>query len=366
MKKSFSFNNYTFQFILLVIISFAFGSILFLTVKNLNLMEAPADAPLGAEDSFIVYNNFFKSLCAIVVIHFYKLYGEPRIRNKIFEYVLFAVAIYVGAGFINFAVQAVIQNAADFLTIFWSPGGVVIFRLNIVFAALLVYYWSKLEEKKDLEILHGKLELSTLQTLKAKAELEALQAKINPHFLYNSLNSINSLVDQNPTKAKEMILLLSKLFRLSVNSKNDLHASLQEEIELVTNYLSIEKIRFGERLQFNIDCESALINEHIPKFLIQPLVENAVIHGTSKLSTVGKINVKISNEQDFLVFAVSDNGPSFSPDFQPGYGLQSIYDKIKLLGGKDASFQIVDVRKDVQDEFKYIVVKVRKGESYNR
>ena len=366
MKKIFSFNNYTFQFILLLIINFAFGSILFLTVKNLNLMQASAEEPLGAEDSFIVYNNFLKSLCAIVVIHFYKLFAAPRIKNKVFEYVLFAFAVYVGTGLINFILQAIIQNSANVLSIFWSPGGVVIFRLNIVLAALLVYYWSKREEMKHLEILQNRLELSTLQELKTRAELEALQAKINPHFLYNSLNSINSLVDQNPSKAKEMILLLSKLFRLSVNSKNDPYASLKEEIELVTTYLSIEKIRFGERLQFNIDYEQTLVHEQIPRFLIQPLVENAVIHGTSKLSATGKINIKISNEHDFLVFSIADNGASFPSDIQPGYGLQSIYDKITLLGGKGASFQIVDTRKDDQDDFKYVIVKIRKRESSNR
>jgi two-component system, LytTR family, sensor kinase len=134
----------------------------------------------------------------------------------------------------------------------------------------------------------------------------------------------------------------------------------------VTTYLSIEKIRYGDRLQYRIDFEPQLMNEPIPRFLIQPLIENAIVHATSKLSGTGRIHLDVKHRESFLEFRIEDNGPAFPSTFQPGYGLQSVYDKIRLLGGEDASFQIVDDRKNTPADNKFIAIKIRKRESHYR
>ena len=163
-------------------------------------------------------------------------------------------------------------------------------------------------------------QLLNLEKLKTRAELDALQAKINPHFLYNSLNSIASLVHEDPEKAEEMTLLLSKLFRHSTGRDGQLFATLADELEMVQTYLQVEQVRFGNRLTFSVEvAEPALNDLKLPQFLLQPVVENAIKHGIAKRADSGRIDVRIyqknrtTDSQDAglseLHLCVHDNGP---------------------------------------------------------
>ncbi|MFD2571732.1 histidine kinase [Spirosoma soli] len=189
-------------------------------------------------------------------------------------------------------------------------------------------------------------QLLNLEKLKTRAELDALQAKINPHFLYNALNSIASLVHDDPDKAEEMTLLLSKLFRYSTGRDGELFATLADELEMVRTYLQVEQVRFGNRLTFNVDVSDPALNDlKLPQFLLQPIVENAIKHGIAKRADMGRIDVRIyekkrdtgSNE---LHLCVHDNGPAFPDDMNGGYGLRSIQDKLRLLYGDDAGIEL--------------------------
>jgi sensor histidine kinase YesM len=131
-------------------------------------------------------------------------------------------------------------------------------------------------------IIENEAKLSNLRELKAKAELKSLQSQINPHFLYNSLNSIASLAPIDAAKTQQMAHSLSDLFKYSINRKGKKTSTVKDEIEMVKSYLEIEKIRFGDRLQFDIDVDKDIEDYEIPLFLIQPLVENAVKHGISQ------------------------------------------------------------------------------------
>ncbi|GEM_PF-431415 len=183
-------------------------------------------------------------------------------------------------------------------------------------------------------------QLLNLEQLKTRAELDALQAKINPHFLYNALNSIASLVHDDPDKAEEMTLLLSKLFRYSTGRDGELFASLADELEMVRTYLQVEKVRFGNRLTFTVDISNdALTSLRLPQFLLQPIVENAIKHGIAKRAESGRIDVRIYEKADYLHLCVHDNGPAFPDDMGGGYGLRSIQDKLNLLYGDDASVE---------------------------
>ncbi|MBC7892086.1 MAG: histidine kinase, partial [Sphingobacteriaceae bacterium] len=174
-------------------------------------------------------------------------------------------------------------------------------------------------------------------------ELDALQAKINPHFLYNALNSIASLVHLDPDKAEEMTLLLSKFFRYSTAAKSQYHDTVEHELELVSTYLDVEKVRFDERLSYTIELEDERLHEAlIPRFLLQPLVENAIKHGISKRAGEGKIRLVIGREGTQLLLRLHDNGPPFPETLQGGYGLQSIRDKLRLLGGEGARLELVN------------------------
>jgi sensor histidine kinase YesM len=195
------------------------------------------------------------------------------------------------------------------------------------FRALISYFFFK---EKDL-ILENETKLSKLRELKSKAELNALHSRINPHFLYNSLNSIAGLAHVNANQTEHMALSLSKLFRYSINKEQSDWTTLKEELEMVKIYLDVEKVRFEERLVYSVEIAKELEEQQIPRFIIQPLAENAVKHGISKLVEGGEIKVNITKEGSSILIAVADTGTPFDSDFAPGFGLQSIYDKLEIL-----------------------------------
>jgi sensor histidine kinase YesM len=176
-----------------------------------------------------------------------------------------------------------------------------------------------------------------MRELQLTTELNSLHARINPHFLYNALNSIASLARLDEIKTEKMALSLSDLFRYSVNRKGEKMTTIKEEIEMVENYLQIEKIRFEDRLEFSLHVDESLYYHKIPRFILQPLVENAIKHGISKLEEKGYILLVIIKKNNSLHLSVSDNGPDFPDGLLSGHGLQSVFDLLHLSYGENAS-----------------------------
>lgn len=166
--------------------------------------------------------------------------------------------------------------------------------------------------------------------LESEALLTSLQSKINPHFLYNSLNSIASLAKQDAAKTEEMTLALSKFYHYNTNRENKIWSTIGEEIELIKNYLAIEKIRFGEQLIYEVNCGNNLKGIAIPHFLLQPLVENAIKYGYSKTEECIHVKIDIDQTGSDLIMKIMDAGVPFSEDIQLGYGLESVQQKLKL------------------------------------
>jgi two-component system LytT family sensor kinase len=193
--------------------------------------------------------------------------------------------------------------------------------LNITYATLAQ---KRVRMAKELEI-------SKLGELKTKAELEALQAKVNPHFLYNTLNSIAELSVHQGLKAREMTIALAELFRYSLNKQSEAEITVEEEMEMVQNYLMIEKIRFEDKLDVSIDMDQSIRGTDIPKFILQPLVENAVKHGLKEPGKKGVIRIAVKGNPGNVDITVRDNGLPFPDDIQVGYGLKSVMDKLALF-----------------------------------
>jgi two-component system LytT family sensor kinase len=216
------------------------------------------------------------------------------------------------------------------------------YTIGPVIIANVFYYLARQGRQLSRKISDQEYQLLNLEKLKTRAELDALQARINPHFLYNALNSIASLVHEDPDKAEEMTLLLSKLFRYTTGRKNrDYFDTIENELEMVQTYLQVEKVRFGERLQFEVEVTDPELKAlQVPKFILQPIVENAIKHGVAKLADQGKIIVKIYEENDWLHLCVHDNGPLFADTMGAGYGIRSIQEKLKLLYGDDARLEL--------------------------
>jgi two-component system LytT family sensor kinase len=213
--------------------------------------------------------------------------------------------------------------------------------LMVPFLITLYRLYASFQTNKIAGLLQEKeLELSKQKELKFKSDLNALQARINPHFLYNALNSVASLAHINPDRTEKMALSLSKLFRYNINKNEEHYASLKDEIEMAEIYLQIEKNRFEDKLNYKIDLQQQLYDFEIPRFILQPLAENAVKHGISKITGQGMIRINIFEEANKVIIEIYDNGPEFPGGLISGYGLQNTYEKLKLLYKKafDISF----------------------------
>ena len=218
-----------------------------------------------------------------------------------------------------------------------------LFTLGPILGINIIYYWFTRERKQIIKMTEQEYQILQMNDLKTKAELAALEAKINPHFLYNSLNSIASLVHEDPDKAEHMVMNLSKFYRFSTGRNNEHYDSLKNELEIVMTYLEVEKVRFDERLVYAVTFENEhLQNCQIPRFLIQPIVENSIKHGISKLAGNGIVKIHISEEKGNLIIKIHDNGVPFPDNIFSGYGLKSIQDKLRLLSGEKATMSIVN------------------------
>jgi two-component system sensor histidine kinase YesM len=185
-----------------------------------------------------------------------------------------------------------------------------------------------------------------------QSELKALQNQINPHFLYNTLDSIIALIDKGENeKAEKMIVALSKFFRISI-SKGQNVIPLLNEIEHARNYLLIQKMRFGDAFNYDIEVEAGLEQYYVVKLILQPIVENSIGHGL-KEGEEGHILIRAYSEGDLLKFDIQDNGYGMLPskvqeledsfkndDSHQGVGLKNVYQRIRIYYGEKANIEI--------------------------
>ena len=208
----------------------------------------------------------------------------------------------------------------------------IVSTIYITAAIAIVYaVINFLDMQRKRKFDEKELELTRLRELKAKAELDALHSKVNPHFLYNALNSIADLSVTDGKKARKMTVALADLFRYSINYSNNNYSTVKEEVEMAEVYLQIEKIRFEHKLNYQIIVDDSVNQYLLPRFLVQPLMENAVKHGLKATGQVTNIILEIKSEGDGIIVNVADTGPQFPADLNPGYGVKSVYDKLDLL-----------------------------------
>ena len=186
------------------------------------------------------------------------------------------------------------------------------------------------------------VESSELSRQLAQAQLRALQARLEPHFLFNTLNSISAMIHQDPDGADRMLVQLSDLLRLTLAAPQQGRVTLGHELDYISQYLAIEKVRFGARLSVTVDVPPALLCAVVPFMLLQPIVENAVRHGISRISGPGRIVIRARLVDDALELCVEDNGPGLSETCPPrsGLGAGSTAKRIRQLYGEQASFEL--------------------------
>ena len=190
------------------------------------------------------------------------------------------------------------------------------------------------------------------------AELRALRAQINPHFLFNTLNSIAALVHTNPNKAEHVVEELADLFRYTLRASQFPTVFLGEELKATNRYLAIEQARFQDRMQIIRKVDAGLMDARVPSLLVQPLVENAVKHGVSKTEDNCAIYLEVVKVDNNIRLSVRDTGPGFlSTDpkevFPNGTGLANVRDRLKLHFGEQASFSLM--ADGVELHFPYLI-----------
>jgi len=203
--------------------------------------------------------------------------------------------------------------------------------INAVVAGLIYTAVNYVELARKRKLNEKELEVTRLMALKTKAELDALHSKVNPHFLYNALNSIADLSITDGKKARKMTVALADLFRYSINYSHNNYSTINDEVAMTEVYLQIEKIRFEDQLTYTIKVDEGTGHYLVPRFLLQPLVENAVKHGLKATGQMTEIFLEISKDENHIIINIADNGPAFPDELSPGYGVKSVFDKLDLL-----------------------------------
>jgi two-component system, LytTR family, sensor kinase len=214
--------------------------------------------------------------------------------------------------------------------------GLMISTILIVGIWWLIYVvWHYIDRSRNTQVDKLKLE-STVKEL----ELKTIKAQLNPHFIFNALNSIRALVDENPQRARTAITELSNILRSSMQVEKAETVSLENELNIVKDYLALEHIRFEERLKVKYDIDPETLELPVPPMMLQTLVENAIKHGISRAVSGGVVLIGSHVRQMCHEITIENTGQLVERKSDGGFGLQSTRQRLSLLFGNRASFDI--------------------------
>jgi sensor histidine kinase YesM len=222
----------------------------------------------------------------------------------------------------------------------YLPGAVIV-------ALLMVAVLTAGERRvaREIEAARQQEQIAEAARLLAEAKLRTLQAQIEPHFLYNTLANVVSLIGPDPDRARHMLERLIDFLRASLSASRAEHATLGAEVDLARAYLDLLTVRMGTRLRFRIDVEPACRDAVIPPMLIQPLVENAVMHGIEPKVEGGTVVVRARRTDAGLCVEVLDDGAglmSAAPRPGGGVGLSNLRERLRTLHGNSAQVQLLE------------------------
>ncbi len=284
---------------------------------------------------------FFTHLLRIIIL---KLNLLPPIFGRQWIH-LFTITLIICASY-SFVSSAVVE----WLKLYDSNANPSItmqerFLLNLAYDApiilvwLSIYYlWHYMENSRNANIDRVKME-----SLVKELQLKTIKAHINPHFIFNALNSIRALVDENPERARTAITELSNILRSSMQAEKTETTSLEKELSIVKDYLELEQIRFEDRLRVEYKIDEDTLDQQVPPMMLQTLVENAIKHGISKQVNGGFIKVTSDFVDNHHELIVENTGTLNSKTNTEGFGIGSTINRLKLLYGNDARFEIKNI-----------------------
>lgn len=273
-------------------------------------------------------------------------------KHRVFEWspqrlwILAFLSTFLMSVLINllFYLPSLIRNkvlAKELFSFIGLFGGTINWMRYVGVWVILYFMYHILERTRKIQEL--KLESENVARV---TELELLKTQLNPHFLFNALNSIKALVSIDPEKSKDAIIKLSELLRFTLNYGSLLLIPLHDEIDEVKKYLSLEQIRFGDRLQVYLNIEDSALNRLVPPAIILTLAENTIKHGVAKQSGNCIVEIKVSFQQNKLSIEMKNPGKLVIKE-SPGIGLQNVKKRLKHLFGDLASFTIIGLNESV-------------------
>ncbi|MBN1158003.1 MAG: histidine kinase [Bacteroidales bacterium] len=273
------------------------------------------------------------------------LYGKPS-NEKAFNFIIRHVFACLTTVALWLLIQYLILYSlfhsdtgyTDYLksSIPWKSAAGILYYWLIILAYYLLVYYSNMKNSLVNE--------ARLETLVRESELNSLKSQINPHFLFNSLNSISSLTMIHPEKAQEMIIKLSDFLRYSVANRDEKFTTLREELENIHRYLDIEKIRFGKRLSVHETVDEASLDMKLPGLILQPLIENAVKYSIYENTEPSAIELVCKPQPDVLLITVRNQyDPEMRQPRGAGLGLQNIKSRLKIIYNRE---DLMAIRKE--------------------
>jgi two-component system, LytTR family, sensor kinase len=229
--------------------------------------------------------------------------------------------------------------------LFNLPTGFMSYGTIFLVSYVIDYY--RRHQEEELKISRLKAELAEAKLQVTEAQLQALKMQLHPHFLFNTLNSISALLDEDADAADQMLARLGDFLRLTLENSGAQEVTLQEELEFLRCYLEIERVRFHDRLTVNLQIEPETLDARVPNLILQPIVENAIRHGIVSRIAPGEIDVRARRNDGVLQLSVKDNGPGLSLNergtrLKEGLGLANTRARLEQLYPASHRFEISD------------------------
>jgi two-component system, LytTR family, sensor kinase len=259
------------------------------------------------------------------------------ISSFIFSYLWMEIREFISVTFDN-------NEVLNKIPIYTNNRLSIIFLYRILFSTWVFLVWNLLYFgiKYWQDLFTERVKAREAMILAQKAQLQMLRNQLNPHFLFNSLNSIQGLIYENPDLADSMISELSEFLRYSLQYNTRTLVTVNEELEILKKYLSIEKIRYEERLEYVINSNHDLIDHEIPSFISQPLVENSIKHGLLNNPAGIIILVNVYCNDNFLTVEVTNTGTLSSGKWSPGTGISNIKERLEKMYPGRNSFSLLE------------------------
>jgi len=340
----------------------ALGWGLFAIVNFIIQYAAIKDAgKLEETDGKLWLNSMIAFTCGILVTSIYRYFIKSRSLNllhfrRTLLYIVVSTIILTLAFLLLINLLLMIRHEGRVLTTIEFLGNAFIFSILLLIWNSLYFLIHYIHSWKNAESEKWQLAASVKE-----AQLGNLKSQINPHFMFNAINNIRSLISEDPDKAKEMLLNFSDMFRYSLVNNGQSLVSIRDEVEVVKKYFDLLSIQFEERLDYKIDVNESLLEHEVPPMMLQLLVENAIKHGISELPDGGLVEVNVNSENGQIYLVVTNSGSlndSESLQQKLGVGLKNIKERLQLLYGSLGIFELLEENGSVKAVVSYPIDKV--------